>query len=50
MSTYFTHMDPELFPNPEDFIPERWLSPEGKMLGKYVNPFSKGTRICLGIE
>lgn len=50
MTTYFTHMDPELFPDPEAFIPERWLSPEAKHLSKYVNPFSKGTRICLGIE
>ena len=50
MSTYLTHMDPELFPSPDDFIPERWLSPEGKALSKFVNPFSKGPRICLGIE
>ncbi|KAL8942538.1 MAG: hypothetical protein Q9211_001349 [Gyalolechia sp. 1 TL-2023] len=50
MSTYFTHMDPDLFPNPNEFIPERWLSPEAKALSKYVSPFSKGPRICLGIE
>ena len=50
MSAYFTHMDPELFPSPHDFVPERWLSPEGKAKTKYVNAFSKGPRICLGME
>ncbi|KAI4281089.1 MAG: hypothetical protein L6R38_003951 [Xanthoria sp. 2 TBL-2021] len=50
MSTYLTHTDPSLFPDPHAFIPERWLLPEGKALSKYVNPFSKGPRICLGIE
>ncbi|CAF9920936.1 MAG: hypothetical protein HETSPECPRED_004387 [Heterodermia speciosa] len=50
MSTYFTHLDPTLFPSPHDFIPERWLEPGSKTLNKYVNAFSKGPRICLGIE
>ncbi|KAL8831387.1 MAG: hypothetical protein Q9170_005322 [Blastenia crenularia] len=50
MSTYFAHMDPSLFPDPDEFIPERWLSPDAKALSRYMNPFSKGPRICLGIE
>ncbi|KAF2686311.1 cytochrome P450 [Lentithecium fluviatile CBS 122367] len=48
MSTYFMHTDPEAFPDPFAFKPERWL---GKltpaMLRNYV-PFARGSRNCLG--
>ncbi|KAH6615377.1 cytochrome P450 [Boeremia exigua] len=48
MSNYFMHTDPDVFPNPLEFRPERWMTnvtPE--MLRNYV-PFGRGSRNCLG--
>ncbi|CAJ0586736.1 unnamed protein product, partial [Mesorhabditis spiculigera] len=43
------HTDPEAFPEPEVFRPERFLSPEGKFANRDdVNPFGLGKRQCLG--
>ena len=54
MTTRSTMHDPTLFPSPETFRPERWLngalSKDGKDLTRYYVPFSRGTRICPGIE
>jgi len=50
VSQYVTQRDPQYFPEPERFIPERWLNPEfEKSLpkGAYF-PFGAGTRKCLG--
>ncbi|KAL1600670.1 hypothetical protein SLS60_007058 [Paraconiothyrium brasiliense] len=49
MSTHFIHLDPDIFPNPHKFDPERWLGPD-KSKEKYVMPFSKGSRACVGIH
>ncbi|KAE8381628.1 benzoate 4-monooxygenase cytochrome P450 [Aspergillus bertholletiae] len=50
MSTYFILRDPEIFPDPTSFMPERWmLEPEDlKRLERYLVPASKGTLGCLG--
>jgi cytochrome P450 len=53
MTSVHVHMNPDLFPNPQSFSPERWLDSEGrrrKDLDKYILSFSKGTRQCLGIK
>jgi len=49
VSQYVTHRDPVLFPEPEDFRPERWVPGFERSLprGAYV-PFGGGTRRCLG--
>lgn len=50
MSAYFQHRDPRIFPQPLEFLPERWLgnvTPE--MKNSYI-PFSKGSRHCLGMK
>ena len=49
-STRLHHRHPELFPDPNSFIPERWLAPDAKKLEKYLNPFGKGSRACAGRE
>ena len=54
MSTHFTHLDPNLFPNAMTYDPHRWLEAEkiGKRgdLEKYYYPFGKGSRNCIGIQ
>ncbi|KAG0650114.1 Cytochrome P450 monooxygenase yanH [Hyphodiscus hymeniophilus] len=46
MSGYFVHNSETIFKNPRDFDPTRWL--EDASLDKWLVPFSKGPRMCLG--
>lgn len=48
MSSWLVHMNPSLFPSPDDFRPERWLEPGAEHLKRYLVNFSKGSRTCLG--
>lgn len=43
--------NPDVFPDPFKFRPERWLEAEarGENLTRFLTTFTKGTRICLGI-
>ncbi|MCJ1436172.1 hypothetical protein MMC27_005550 [Xylographa pallens] len=59
MTGYMNHINPAIFPAPEEFRPERWLKDEGTStrgsgaagnLEKYLLPWGKGTRICLGMN
>ncbi|KAF5859907.1 hypothetical protein ETB97_002221 [Aspergillus alliaceus] len=51
-SIYFVHTDPSVFPDPETFNPERWIeaSSNGERLTRFLVPFTKGPRICLGMN
>jgi cytochrome P450 len=42
----------EIFPNPTQFDPERWLrgATSKELLNKYLVTFSKGARRCIGIQ
>eukprot|EP00092_Neocalanus_flemingeri_P030146 GFUD01032724.1.p1 GENE.GFUD01032724.1~~GFUD01032724.1.p1 ORF type:complete len:547 (+),score=100.67 GFUD01032724.1:119-1759(+) len=43
------HMDPEVWDQPEEFRPERFLTEEGKLYKpKHFMPFGAGQRMCLG--
>ncbi|KAJ3493928.1 hypothetical protein NLG97_g4411 [Lecanicillium saksenae] len=44
---YGLHRDPEIFPQPEEFIPSRWEAPTEAMLRSYM-PLGRGPRMCLG--
>ncbi|KAL2818628.1 cytochrome P450 [Aspergillus granulosus] len=51
MSSYWMHMDPDVFPNPDVFEPERWIDTPAeklKIMQSYVVPFSAGSRDCFG--
>lgn len=49
MTIYSAHRDPEIFPNPESFLPERWMDPEErKRMEPYFIPFTTGARGCIG--
>ncbi|KAL4874994.1 cytochrome P450 [Aspergillus karnatakaensis] len=53
MASHTLHMDPEVYPNPHAFIPERWLEEERKNTsvfgdGQHFVPFGRGSRDCIG--
>ena len=49
-SALYVLFSEEIFAQPHDFLPERWLQPESKALESWLVPFSKGPRRCLGIK
>ncbi|EEB91444.1 hypothetical protein MPER_10190 [Moniliophthora perniciosa FA553] len=46
----FVHMNPDIFPDPARFYPERWLEDKDHTLDRYLVSFGKGPRACLGIN
>ncbi|MCZ4515780.1 cytochrome P450, partial [Streptomyces sp. ActVer] len=48
---YLTHRDPELWPDPEHFDPQRFITPDARPThpGAYF-PFGIGPRACLGLQ
>lgn len=48
ISAWVSHRDPKIFPEPESYIPERWLGEKGKDLQPYFISFSAGARGCIG--
>ncbi|KAH8592532.1 putative cytochrome P450 [Bisporella sp. PMI_857] len=56
MSAPDVHYNPTVFENPRSFVPERWLQDandgdkKGTGLNRFLVPFSKGTRHCLGMN
>ena len=56
MSTPDIHDNPEIFADPKTFMPERWLASDdqtaepGNRLDKWLVPFSRGSRQCLGMK
>ena len=49
MSLADMHLDEEIFDDPHEFRPERWLDPQKKIKQeRYLVPFSRGSRGCLG--
>jgi len=47
---FILHRNEDIYPNPEEFIPDRFLKEENKanFLFGYL-PFSAGARNCIGI-
>ncbi|KAF3911928.1 hypothetical protein ABW20_dc0105770 [Dactylellina cionopaga] len=49
-SHYIYHMNPKVFPEPLKWNPERWLAQDTKEMDNYLMPFSRGARICVGVN
>ncbi|KAI0866419.1 putative benzoate 4-monooxygenase cytochrome P450 [Xylaria cubensis] len=51
MSVYSLHVDPEVYPDPLKYDPERWLGDRyNPQMDRNWNPFLKGSRICIGMN
>ncbi|PQE20317.1 Cytochrome P450 protein [Rutstroemia sp. NJR-2017a BBW] len=50
MSAYYMHTDPEVYHEPFEFRPERWLGDVHPNMHRNYVPFTKGSRNCLGIN
>lgn len=48
MSALVAHRLESVFPNADQYIPERWLGEDGKALQPYLIAFSAGARSCIG--
>lgn len=51
MTSTLIHQNPDIYPQPLEFIPERWLDPKKRQqMEMYLVPFSRGSRQCAGIK
>lgn len=52
MSPYTLHRNPDVFPDPLKFNPERWLGQCGDLveMKKWFWAFSSGGRMCIGLQ
>ena len=55
MDSYHIHSNPDVFPEPSTFRPERWLGepkgPDGRQpLTNYLSSFGAGSRICIAMH
>ncbi|GAP86638.2 putative cytochrome P450 [Rosellinia necatrix] len=50
LSMRMVHFNDSTYSDPYEFIPERWLGSTGKELDKWFVTFSKGPRMCLGLN
>ena len=50
MSIRDVHFDESIFPDAHRFTPERWLGDDKRALEKYLMPFSRGPRNCVGMN
>ncbi|TGO09964.1 hypothetical protein BTUL_0149g00430 [Botrytis tulipae] len=48
--SYTIHRDPEIYPEPESFNPQRWLGPKSDDFKTAHHPFGAGSRTCIGLH
>ena len=49
-SNWFLHNNSACFPEPQLFQPDRWLSSDAERQRRYLVPFGRGTRMCIGMN
>lgn len=50
MTVLLMHYDEKQYPDPHTFNPDRWLGSEAGKGEKVFAPFSRGTRMCVGMQ
>jgi cytochrome P450 len=50
MASDLIHHDDTIFPNPNEFIPDRFMGEKGKEMDKWLLSFSKGRTQCVGMK
>jgi cytochrome P450 len=50
MSPFSLHRNPDIFPDPLEFNPDRWMAPDVKELNRWFWAFSSGGRMCIGMQ
>lgn len=50
MGPMFIHLNPDIYPDPHQFIPERWMGADKGKLDQYLVTFGRGSRACLGMK
>ena len=50
ISNLFVHTNKDIFPEPDEFKPERWLDPGASSLDNWLVSFGKGPRSCIGTK
>lgn len=50
MSAYLMHIVEDVYPEPFSFRPERWLGDIDPRMNRYLVPFARGSRSCLGMN
>ncbi|KAL3470497.1 putative cytochrome P450 [Aspergillus californicus] len=50
MSPYNLHLQPEVYPEPLNFLPDRWLGKYDPKMDRNWIAFSRGSRNCLGMN
>ncbi|KAJ8133076.1 hypothetical protein O1611_g549 [Lasiodiplodia mahajangana] len=50
LAAQIVHFNESIYPDAHNFIPERWLGEKGKELENWFVTFSKGQRMCIGIN
>jgi cytochrome P450 len=48
MQNFVHHRDPAVFPSPDQFLPQRWLTESSKTSEASLTPFSLGEHNCIG--
>lgn len=49
MQAYTNHRDPHAYPQPDEFIPRRWIDSNESAKANFL-PFSAGPRACIGLK
>ncbi|KAL0577919.1 hypothetical protein V5O48_004084 [Marasmius crinis-equi] len=50
MTNAVVQLNPDIFPEPHAFKPERWIQKDSQKLEKYFVAFARGPRSCIGIH